>query len=454
MSTPFFAVNTRPDAVMFVGGAALSCPLPRWLLFPLLALLVAAPASTKVAGAAWLLVVLAGLWAALRVPVVRLPDDPLVRSSRLWLLACLAALALQAMATWYWADPWGDRHVEIRLLLGACATVSLMRRLRLLPQQKIWLTHALALACWVALGITYWNGRMTPSNPIPWAAGVSFFVCLLLPLAVQPGITRWQRAAWGLAVLAGVTAVLLSLSRGSYGLVLWVIGVVGVAAFQQLRQGRAQSVGWKSAIPWLGSIAVVFALLAVLLVGVPRNYEATTGRVQEAWRDIQGINTSGLTQQQVQGVNTSVGARLHMWRMAIHEIGEKPLLGHGSAQRMAWIHQLGEEAGSEMIKNLAHLHSDMLTTTFDHGLLGLTSYLGLVAGLAWLAFSRACGSTMQRWTLAGVLWMHLTSGLTNMNFGHNYYGVMLALSLLLAWMLAADGATENQAQKMTQKGIR
>lgn len=434
---------------MPVGVAALPRPWPRWLLFPLLALLVAAPASTKVAGAAWLLVVLAGLWAALCAPVVRPPGHPLVRSSRLWLLACLAALALQVIATWYWADPWGDRHVEIRLLLGACATVSLMRRLRLLPQQKIWLTHALALACWVALGITYWNGRMTPSNPISWAAGVSFFVCLLLPLAVQPRITRWHRAVWGLAVLAGVTAVLLSLSRGSYGLVFWVMGVAGAAAFQQLRQGHTQGVGARSAMAWLGSIAGALALLAVLLLGVPRNYEATAGRVQEAWSDIKGINTPGLPQAQV--INTSVGARLHMWRMAVKEIAENPLLGHGRKQRIAWIHQLGEAEGSDMIKALNHLHSDPLTTLFDHGLFGLTSYLSLAFGLAWLAFRRAYCSTMLRWALAGVLWMHLTSGLTNMNFGHNYYGVMLALSLLLAWMLAADGASESQVQEITQK---
>jgi hypothetical protein len=38
--------------------------------------------------------------------------------------------------------------------------------------------------------------------------------------------------------------------------------------------------------------------------------------------------------------------------------------------------------------------------------------------------------------------MHLSSGLTNTNFGHNYYGVMLALSLALAWMLSTDETKE------------
>jgi O-antigen ligase len=448
--TSFLVANTHHSAREF-GAVALPCrPWPRWILFMLLALLVAAPASTKAAGAAWLLVVLVGLWAALCLPVVHAPSCSQVRSSQLWLVVCLIALALQAVVTWYWTDPWGDRHVEIRLLLGAAACFSLMHRLRFLPQQKIWLTHALALACWVAFVVTYLNGRMTPTNPIPWAAGVSFFVCLLLPLALQPHITRWQKMAWGLAVLAGVAAVLLSLSRGSYGLLLWV---AGVAVFQQLRQGRrTQSAGVKSVMSWFGGAAVAVVLLVVLLPGFSRNYEASVGRIQLAWGEMKSTNESG--QPQAQAINTSVGARLHMWRMALKPIGENLLFGHGRKERIAWIHQLGQAEGSETIQKLDHLHSDPLTTLFDHGLFGLTSYLGFGAGLAWFVLRRTYCSQTLRWSLAGVLWMHLTSGLTNMNFGHNYYGVMLALSLLLAWMLAADGEMESQAQKITEKDIR
>lgn len=441
-SMPLTSSSLLPSNIhpLVISGVSAGLPRswPQWTLLTLLALLVMAPASTKVAGAAWLLVVLVGLWAALRLPVKRPLSHPLVQSSQLWLIACLVAMALQAFATWYWADPLGDRHVEIRLLLGAYASFSLMRRLEVLPQHKIWLTHAIALACWVALAITYMHGRETPTNAIPWAAGISFFVCLLLPLALQPHISRWQRAVWGLAVLAGMAAVLLSLSRGSYGLVVWVIGVVCIAAVQQLLECRcAKGGGWlKSTAPWLASAAVVFTLLAVLLVSFPRSYEASAGRVQEAWSDIQRMNTPGLPQ--AQAINTSVGVRLHMWRMAVKEIGESPLLGHGRKVRIEWIHELGEAEGSDAIKNLKHLHSDPLTTMFDHGLFGLMSYLSFGIGLAWLAMQRKYCNTTLRWTLAGVLWMHLTSGLTNMNFSHNYYGVMLALSLSLAWILSAD----------------
>jgi O-antigen ligase len=440
------AIDGAPPAVRPISVVAPHA-WPKWILLTLMALLIAAPASTSVAGAAWLLVVLVGLWAALRLPVVLPLKYFLVQSSLLWLAACFLALSLQAVATYYWTDPWGDRHVEIRLLLGAAATFALVRRLRLSPRQKTWLTHSLALACWVALSVSYMHGRATPSNAIPWAAGVSFFVCLLLPLSAQSRGTCWQRGAWSFSVLAGVAAVLLSQSRGSYGLVLWVVLFAGIVAVQQLLQ-RRRSMGqaWaKGAASRLGNAAAVLTLLAVVLVSFPRIHEETLARIQEARRDIKGMSAPSLPQ--AQAINTSVGARLHMWRMALKQISDAPLLGYGKKARVAWIQQLGESEGSDTIKSLAHLHSDPLTTLFDHGLVGLLSYLSLAIALAWVALRSKYADTLLPWCLAGVLWMHLSSSLTNMNFGHNYYGVMLALSLALAWILSTDEKKGGRVQE-------
>jgi O-antigen ligase len=435
------AVNSTAPSIPPQTGALLRA-WPKWLFLVLLALLIAAPASTKLAGAAWLLIGLFGLWAALRIPVVRSVNSALEQSSLLWLSACFLAFALQAVATYHWADPWGDRHVEVRLLLGAAATFALVRRLCLSPQQKNWLTHALALACWVALGITYMHGRDTPSNAIPWAAGVSFFVCLLLPLSMQPHSAGWRRGAWSLSVLAGVAAVLLSQSRGSYGVVLWLVLFVGIAAVKPLiHRRRSMGKEWtRDAGSRLVNTVVAVTLLAVVLVSFPRLHQEPLARVQQAWSEVKAISTPSLPQAQV--INTAVGARLYMWRMALKEIGEAPLLGHGSKARIAWIHRLGESSGSDGIKSLDHLHSDLLTTVFDHGLLGLLSYLSLGAALAWIALRRKLYDTRLRWSVAGVLWMHLSSGLTNTNFGHNYYGVMLALSLALAWILSTKEPKE------------
>lgn len=419
---------------------------PGWILLVLSASLILAPASTKIAGAAWLLVVLTGLWAALRIPNALPFSRGLVQSSRFWLAGCLVALVLQAAATYYWNDPWGDRHVEVRLLLGAAATLALVRRLRLSSMQKTWLTHSLALACWVALSVSYQFGRDTPSNAIPWAAGISFFVCILLSLTMQPGATRWERGLWGVSLLAGLVAVLLSQSRGSYGLLIWVLAFAGIGAIRHFLQRRkALSQGGEKGVGlWLGGTAAALTLLALVLISVPRIYEEPLARVTEAWRDIQGVSAPHL--QPAAAISTSVGVRLYMWRMALDSIGDAPLLGHGSRARIAWIHQLGESVGSDSMKSLDHLHSDSLTTLFDHGLLGLASYLSLGGALTWVALRREPTGTVLQGGVAGVLWMHLSSGLTNTNFGHNYYGVMMALSLALAWILSSGESRESRVQ--------
>jgi len=405
----------------------------------LLALLAAAPASTKIAGAAWLFIVLTGLWAALRIPAECSWSQPLVQSSRYWLLVCSVAMALQGVATIYWGESLGERHAEIRLLLAAGASLVLARKLRLLAQQKIWLTHSLALACCVALAVTFLNGRMTPSNAIPWAAGVSLLVCVLIPLVTQPSVAHWQRAVWGLAVLAGMGGVLLSLSRGSYGLAIWVVGVVVVAAAKSILQYRNDRKSGRSkshvTTRWLAGMAALFSLAVTLLISFPQNYQVAAGRVQLAWSEAEMASKSNMSKQEA--FNTSVGVRFYMWHMGLKEIVSAPLLGHGSKERKAWLERLGETGDLEAIKGLTHLHSDPLTTWFDHGLLGLSSYLVLGFGLAWLALRRKCCNPSQRLALLGILWMHISSGLTNMNFGHNFYGVMLSLSLSLTWILSS-----------------
>jgi O-antigen ligase len=40
--------------------------------------------------------------------------------------------------------------------------------------------------------------------------------------------------------------------------------------------------------------------------------------------------------------------------------------------------------------------------------------------------------------ILGILFMHLTAGLSNTNMVHNYYGAMLSLSISLALVMAAS----------------
>ena len=405
----------------------------------ILVLVASAPASTKLAGAAWLLVVLVGLWAALRPPIAWPSSHPLVKLSRIWLVVCLASIALQAAATLYWEDSWGDLHVLIRLLLSAVAALAIARRLRLRLQQKTALTHALAAACFIALGVVYLYGRSTPSGAVSWAAGVSFLVCLMVPIALKSAAKIWQRLVWSLAVVAGLAAVIFSQSRGSYGLVLWVAVLTGIVGLEHLRKRLTLKKKFHlfDAIPVAISAAVA-TLLTVLFLTFPQLHEIPNKRIQEASNEVRNIVSPDVNT--VRAIDTSVGARLHIWQAALGKITESPFLGYGRKARIEWLHQLGDADNSNTIKSLDHLHNDPLNIMFDHGMLGLTSYCLLGLGLAWIAIRSQGENTIFGLRITGILWMHLTTGLTNSNFSHNYYGVMLALSLSLTLMLSTKEA--------------
>lgn len=112
------------------------------------------------------------------------------------------------------------------------------------------------------------------------------------------------------------------------------------------------------------------------------------------------------------------------------------MAGVGQRQRQAWVKGLGRQSGSEVIASLDHLHSDPLNIWFEHGLLGLASYLAVALGLVWLTWRARLLGAGAVVGLGGIAFMHITAGLTNLNTIHNFYGVMLSLCVLLALWLA------------------
>ena len=91
---------------------------PHEIWIAVLALGVAlSPTNTKIAGAAWLLVCLAGLFLFFRKPSVQ--DDGRAAASRAWLIACALAVVLATVLALRWPDGPDTLHAEFRLLLAA-----------------------------------------------------------------------------------------------------------------------------------------------------------------------------------------------------------------------------------------------------------------------------------------------------------------------------------------------
>jgi O-antigen ligase len=352
-------------------------------------------------------------------------------AARIWLFACLAATAIRIIPHAFWQDDWDRRHAEIRLVLGAMATVALVKWppfYRLMGTQKTYLTDALALACAVGLGVTSLYGRETPLHAIAWAVSLSFWVCLLAPMVLDPNAASFRRKLWALAVLMGCMGVVLSQSRGVYGLLVWIAlaGYVAASNRTLLQMSTFQP-------RTLLALGFVFGGFIWLLSAQPAWLTAVFQRLAEVWTEA-SMSQSNPTE----AANTSVGSRLFLWSKAIDAIEAQPWFGYGKENSIAMIKQWGLEINSEQVQKLGHLHHEFLDAWVSHGLMGIISLLVLATGMGlvvrklWVPHPRAAQGIL------GILFMHLTAGLSNTNMVHNYYGAMLSLSISLALVMAAS----------------
>lgn len=402
-----------------------------------LTLLAFSTLSTKAAGAFWLMCILIGaahvLWAqssqfsaSLTNSTTTLPS-PLHSIAKGWLLVCFFALVCKSIPHYFWSAPWGERHAEFRLLLGALGTYWLLNQQRWPHGWHTGIGHALALACVFALGLAAIIGsNAAPTNRIPWAAGLSLLSCLLLSWSFMPGHTQRQTLAWRYCSLLGLTAVMISGVRGSYLLV-----VIGPAL-------------------WLGLIWQTWALnprikpnhllfQVVLAVGTVALITAWAPGAESPVERAQMVvqETGHANPHQPIDPNSSNGARILLWQAGLNAFQHHWPLGVGFEGAKELIQQTGKEHQSETLLMLGHYHSDYIHTATEFGLLGLISFLAFAAGMAWMAWRlhrSGHGSTaLGMWAL---LLMHLSTALSNMNFAHNHYPTLLSISIGLLLMSA------------------
>lgn len=390
-------------------------------IFWLLAVgIVGAPLSSKIAGALWLGLCVAGLWLAVRRAPANAPSlQPVTRA---WLIASAASLGLAALGTWIWHDKWDELHAGTRLALAALAALPLAGR----ADGAAWhrgAGHALALSCMAACGLalTTQGDRLFPTNAIPWAAAISFFCCLLLPLMLHASASRPTKIFWALGLMAGLMAVLLSQSRGAYGIVLWVVLCSG--AHILVRRSRGDRT------PWLMLTSLVIVLGASMTMISPIN-----NRLQLAGAELDAA--LGDTARTPSMANSSIGSRIVLWKVAIEGFQSSPLIGVGREERIRRIQQAGDALQADQLSALRHVHSEYLNAALDKGLIGLASVLAALGGLIWAAWLLRRIDTQAAWQMAGLAFMHGTAGITNVNTAHNYYGAMLAASALLVLTLA------------------
>ena len=386
------------------------------------------PTHTKIAGAAWLLICLAGAVAFFSLPRPQRPTapDPAGAASQAWVMAC-AVCAVLATTVWlYWPDPPDTLHAEFRLLLAAVATHQLIRRAACPEKWRAFTLPATALACTAAFGmvITTTDRLFLPSNAIPWAVALAMLLCILLPPFMAREFSAASRTWYFLSIGVGLTAVLLSQSRAAYGILLWMTWLTAT------RWSRAHA-----GIQLRKFVAAGMAGVAILASSACLPSDPL--RLRQGWNEVVTADHDG-------NYNSSMGARIYIWSLAWHGFQASPWIGLGGRERLRRLREAGLElpdsqrAQLAIVRKLGHVHSQYLHSAMDGGLIGLASTLAVLAGLGVAAFRLRKADPVASRQMQGVLFIHATAGLTNVNMAHNYYAVMLSVSV--AVILASAGA--------------
>jgi O-antigen ligase len=397
---------------------------PKELWIAVLGLGIAlSPTNTKIAGAAWLLLCLAGLVAFFRAPA---PADGRETASKAWAIACAIAAALAVVVALVWPDRPDTLHAEFRLLLAAVATDQLVRRL---PGAELWRAvtrPAVAFACMTALMtvIVIGDRLHLPSNAIPWAVAIAFLLCILLPDLLASPVRNACRRWYVGSVALGFAAIFLSQSRAAFWVFIWAFWLVAAYWSQTLARINLR------AVATVGLAGLVLAASTAWLPGDPL-------RLREGWTEVAGAMRDG-------NYNTSMGARLYNWSLGWESFKESPWVGIGGRERLKRIKSAGmdlppnQRARFQEARNVGHVHNQYLHAAMDGGLIGLASTLAVLAGLGASAWRLRRLDPVASRQMQGVLFMHATAGLTNVNMAHNYYAIML--SLTVAVILIGAGA--------------
>ena len=344
-------------------------------------------------------------------------------------MAYVVCTVLAITVVLFWPDQPDTLHAEWRLLLAAMATNQLIARKPDPERWRAFVMPAMALACIAALGMA-WKAvprYAVPSNLIPWSVSVALLLCILLPYILDSRSPATNRRLYAVAAGLGLGAILLGQARGALGILVWAAWL-SVAKWRERYPGIKS---WKVAVLGLSGAAILAS--SAWLPSDPI-------RLREGLREVVAASEKG-------NFNSSMGARVYNWSLGWTSFKESPWVGIGGRERLNRIKSAGMELSPDQqgqrfdeVRRLGHVHNQFLHSAMDGGVVGLVSTLAVLAGLGFAAFRLRHVDPVASRQLQGILFMHTTAGLTNVNMAHNYYAIMLSLAVAAVFGCAGSRA--------------
>jgi len=209
-----------------------------------------------------------------------------------------------------------------------------------------------------------------------------------------------------LGFFSGITAGLLSLSRGSWVAVPALIICTMIYIYYNIINRRRN-------LLLVSTTGLVFTVLIMLWLFWPY-LQPRINIAIEQW----GQYFSGGEYK------TSIGERLEIWKAAVLVIQDSPLLGAGMGGREQAFADLLANGKIRDVNFLVNVHNQMLQDGVDKGLLGIASYFALM-GYLIRHFFKGVKQKLENSDihLVGLLLVvgYLMLGITNITFNHGVF---------------------------------
>lgn len=345
--------------------------------------------------------------------------------------AALAAVAVAVVSKLVSDAPWSEVDNRARLL--AVPVVALVVVAARPGRSALWMgaVTGLLVAAALAVGEALMGSERVDGMG---AHPLVFATTIVLLLAVAVFCRPARGFVW--TTLAGAAACIAIVLSGSRGAWFGVGAIVLVAVFTQ--RGRARAASW-----------AVFAALAVGVAGalsVPALAERT--RLEELRGDVARLRQGD--------VDSSLGARLTLYRVAARALVEHPLTGVGVGQFGRYVAAAPEcrRKQGEACR-LGHAHNDLLEWGATMGVPGLLALIALY-GVPLLTFVRQwralpAAQRPHSAPLAGIALVvaFAACGLTQSMFAHQLTATLFAMS---AGALLGFGWLEVEAARRLNAG--
>ena len=224
-----------------------------------------------------------------------------------------------------------------------------------------------------------------------------------------PGVKRWTVLAY-LSFPAGVTASILSGSRGGWLALL--------LSFLPMYSYGRHALGRRTVVILVASVGLMGAASLLPQTGVRE-------RVLDVQREITLYNNGN--------PDTSVGARLEMWKGAWTLFLKHPVTGIGRANYNRGLNDLIDRGViNRAMRDYHHAHNELLNALATQGLLGALALIALYAApLRFFTRQLKHAGPHRPYALAGVLLVlsFVDFGLTQVMFAHHVSSAFYAVTV-------------------------